>query len=556
MRLAFRRNVLHLSAVSVLSLMCATAAYAAAAGSPGRSSIVASAAQSGGSAVDAGAAPSSAQVLTYHNDNLRSGQNTRETRLTTANVNSANFGLVGLLTLDGKVDGEPLYAAGVKIQGATHNILYVVTEHDSVYAFDADTGAVLWHVSALGSNETPSDARNCGQVVPEIGITSTPVIDPSAPPHGAIYVVAMSKDSSGNYHHRLHALDLISGAELAHSPVTVQATFPSTGPQSSNGHIVFDPKQYKERAGLLLLNGTVYLSWSSHCDYGPYTAWVMGYDEKSLAQTSVLDLTPNGNDGSIWQSGAGPAADSNGNIYFLMANGTFDTALNASGFPSHGDYGNAFMKLSTAGNKLAVADYFNMSNTVAESNSDEDLGSGGALLLPDINIAGTVSHFAVGTGKDQSIYIVNRDKMGKFSPNRNNIAAQLPNGLGGQEFGMAAYWNNTVYYGAAGDFIRAFSLSGARATLSSHNFPYPGATPSISSNGTSNGILWAIDEGSPAVLYAYDATNLNHVLYTSNQAANGRDQFGAGNKFITPMIVNGKVYVGTQTGVAIFGLLH
>lgn len=503
----------------------------------------------------------SAAVLTYHNDNMRTGQNTQETILTTANVNAGSFGKIGFYSADGKVDAEPLYVPDETINGGTHNVLYVVTEHDSAYAFDADNGTALWHVSALGQNESTSDQRNCSQVTPEIGITNTPVIDPKAGAHGTIYFVAASKDSSGNYHQRLHALDLTTGAEQSGSPVEITATYPSMGPESSNGQVVFDPKQYNERAGLLLLNGVVYIAFSSHCDIEPYTGWIMGYNENSLAQTSVLNLTPNGSEGSIWQSGAGPAADGNGNIYFLDANGTFDTSLNSAGMPSKGDYGNAFVKLSTSGNKLSVADYFSMSNTVAESNADQDLGSGGALLLPDeTDASGTVRHLAVGAGKDQNIYVVDRDNMGKFNASSNNIYQELSGALKGAEFAMPAYWNNTVYYGAVGDAIRAYPISQAKlatspSSQSSHTFPYPGATPSVSSNGTSNGIVWVEDNSNPAVLYAYDATNLSNELYDSNQAAAGRDQYGPGNKYITPMIVNGKVYVGTTNGVAVFGLL-
>ncbi|MEO6829527.1 MAG: pyrrolo-quinoline quinone [Acidobacteriaceae bacterium] len=500
-------------------------------------------------------------VLTYHNDNARTGQNVQENALTTANVNSATFGKVGFYGVDGKVDGEPLYVPAETINGGTHNVLYVVTEHDSAYAFDADNGAVLWHVSALGQGETSSDNRHCSQVTPEIGITNTPVIDPKAGAHGTIFFVAASKDGSGNYHQRLHALDLTTGAQQSGSPTNIQATYPSSGPQGHNGQIVFDPAQYNDRAGLLLDNGVIYIAWGSHCDIQPYSAWVMGYNENTLAQTSVINLTPNGTDGAFWNSGAGPAADANGNIFLLNGNGTFDTTLTSSGFPSKGDYGNAFLKLSTSGSKLAVADYFNMSNTVAESEADQDLGSGGTLLLPDqTDASGAVKHLAVGAGKDQNIYIVDRDNLGKFNPSSNNIYQELPKALGGAEFAMPAYWNNTVYYGAVGDVIRAYPVAQAKlattpSSQSAHKFPYPGATPSVSSNGTSNGIVWVEDNSNPAVLYAYDATNLAHELYDSNQAANGRDQYGAGNKYITPMIANGKVYVGTQNGVAVFGLL-
>ncbi len=546
------------SVVCVLSLVCAVGCSSG----NSSSSTTSTGGSGGGNGGGGGGGTTPAfQVLTYHDDNTRSGQNTQETTLTTSNVVTATFGKVGFYSVDGKVDAEPLYVPGETVAGATHNVLYVVTEHDSAYAFDADTGTVLWHVSALGTNETTSDSRGCGQVVPEIGITSTPVIDPKAGAHGTIYLVAASKDSSGSYHYRLHALDLTTGAEVSGSPVPIQATYPGTGAGSSNGQVVFDPAQYNERAGLLLLNGAVYLGWTSHCDNGPYTGWIMGYNETTLAQTTVLNLTPNGSEGSIWQAGAGLAADSSGNIYFLDANGTFDTSLNSSGFPANGDFGNAFMKLSTTGNKLAVADYFVMFNTTAESNADQDFGSGGAMLLPDVTDAsGNVHHLAIGAGKDQNIYVVDRDNMGKFNASTNNIYQELSGALAGGEFGMAAYWNNTVYYGSVGDVLRAYPITQAKlattpASQTVHIFPYPGATPSVSSNGTSNGIVWAVDNSNPAVLYAYDATNLDKELYDSSQAANGRDQFGPGNKFITPMIANGKVFVGTTNGVAVFGVL-
>src|SRR5579863_8976225 len=328
-----------------------------------------------------------ANVLTWHNDAARTGQNLQETILSPSNVNSTNFGLMfAPLATDGKVDAQPLYVPALGIAGGTHNVLYVASENDTVYAFDADSGAQLWSQTVLLAGETASDDRGCSQVTPKIGITSTPVIDLSSGPHGTIYVVAMSKDGSGNYHQRLHALDMFTHAEEFGGPVDIHATYPSTGPQSSGGVVTFDPKQYKDRAALLLSNGVIYTSWASHCDADPYSAWIMGYNESYLAQVSVLNLTPNGEKGSIWQAGAGPAADASGDLYFLMANGTFDTTLTANGFPSQGDYGNAFMNLSTTSG-LAVADYFTMDNTVSESNSDEDLGSGGAMLLPALNDA-------------------------------------------------------------------------------------------------------------------------------------------------------------------------
>src|SRR3989475_10540327 len=360
-------------------------------------------------------------VLTYHNDNARTGQNLNETLLTLSNVNSTNFGKLGFLSVDGKVDAQPLYVSNLTVAGSQHNVVFVVTEHDSVYAFDADTLAQLWKVTVLSSGETTSDDHKCGQVTPEIGITSTPVIDLSAGPNGTIFVVAMSKDNFGNYHQRLHALDVTTGAKLSGSPKEIQATYPTAG----GGTTTFAPGQYKERAGLLLLNGVIYTSWASHCDIAPYSRWDRGYGDSMLQQLNVFNFTPNGSEGSVWMSGAGPAADSLGNIYFLAANGTFDTTLSANGFPVNGDYGNAFIKLSTSGN-LSVADYFTMHNTVAESNVDQDLGSGGALVLPDLTDSlGHTLHLAVGAGKDAIIYIVNRDSMGKFNSTSDNIYQEI-----------------------------------------------------------------------------------------------------------------------------------
>jgi hypothetical protein len=287
----------------------------------------------------------------------------------------------------------------------------------------------------------------------------------------------------------------------------------------------------------------------------------MGYNEASLAQVSVLNLTPNGNDGGIWAAGSGPAADAAGNLYTLLGNGTFESNLNPSGFPPNSDYGNAFVKLSTGGGTLALSDYFNMSNTVSESGGDVDLGSGGAMLLPSLNDAqGRPRALAVGAGKDHIIYVVDQNNMGKFTSNTNAIYQSLPNSLSGSVFSSPAWFNGTLYYGAVGDRLKAFAftngLFGATPVSQSGNsYGYPGATPSISASGTADGIVWAAENSSTAVLHAYDAANLAHELYNSNQAASGRDHFGAGNKFIVPTVANGKVFVGTTNGVGVFGLL-
>jgi outer membrane protein assembly factor BamB len=497
-------------------------------------------------------------VLTYHNDVARTGLMPNETILTPANVNATTFGLLLTLPVDGKVDAQPLYVSNV----GSHNLLLVASEHGSVYAFDADSGGMVWQVSTLQPGETPSDDHGCGQVSPEIGITATPVVDRGVGPQGTAYVVAMSKDGSGKYFQRLHALDLSNGTEEFGGPQNIAATFPGSGANSSGGMVIFDPGQYKARPGLLLLNGVVYTAWSSHCDIQPYTGWLIGYDEKTLAQTGVLNLTPNGTDGSFWNSGAGPAADSSGNIVALQANGTFDTTLDAQGFPSQRNFGNSFLKINTTNRQLAVADYFAPFNVANENSTDEDLGSGGALVLPDLaDSLGRTRHLAVGAGKDGHIYVVDRDNMGKFNPANNSQIYQDLNGqLAGPVFGMPAYFNGAIYYGAVGDRLKAFPMTnavvaGAPSSRSPNAFPYPGTTPSISSNGATDGIAWVAENTNPAVLHAYNAADLSHELYNSNQAGNGRDHFGAGNKFIAPMIAHGKVYVGTTNGVGVFGLV-
>ncbi len=502
-------------------------------------------------------------VTTYHNDNLRSGQNLNETILTTSNVNSSSFGKLGFLAVDGIIDAEPLYLSGVSIPGGgAHNIVYVVTENDSVYAFDADAGTTLWRKSLLGAGESPSDDHGCGQISPQIGITSTPVIDRASGAHGTIYVVAMSKQSS-SYFQRLHALDITTGQEEFGGPAAVQAKYPGNGDNSQGGYVIFDPSQYAERQGLLLLNHVVYTGWTSHCDVRPYTGWVIGYSESTLAQTGVLNLTPNGSEGAIWQAGGGMAA-ADGNIFLLDANGTFDTTLNAKGFPESGDFGNAFVRISTTNNKLAVADYFTMSNTVTESDEDEDLGSGGALLVPpQKDSKGLLHYLGVGAGKDGNIYIVDATNMGKFNPNNDNaIYQEIDGALGGGVWSMPAFFNGSVYFGPVSNNLLQFTFSNAKLSTSPEsksatNFAYPGTTPGISANGNKNGIVWAIEHSDPNdVLHAYTASNLGKELYNTNQAAHSRDAFGTASHFGTPLIVKGKVYVGTSNGVAVFGLLR
>ncbi len=502
-----------------------------------------------------------ANVVTYHNDNFRTGQNLTETILTPANVKASTFGRLFTVTTDGKVDAQPLHVSNLQMPNSgVYNVVFAETEHDSAYAFDANSGRLFWRVSLLKPGERTSDPRNCGQVTPEIGITATPVIDMSAGPHGTIYMVAMSRDAAGNYEHRLHALDVTTGAEEFGGPVTIAASYPGSGANSSNGRVIFDAKQYKARAGLLLLNGVVYTSWGSHCDIGPYTGWMMGYDRLTLRQTSVFNFAPNGSEAALWNSGGGPAGDLVGNIFVAVANGTFDTARSAQGFPSRGDYGNAFVKLSLQNGTLNATDYWTMYNSDSESNNDIDLGSGGLMLLPDVRDAsGAVRKLAVGAGKDSNLYVVDRNNMGKYDAAGDaTIYQQLNGALPGGVFSSPAYFEGHVYIGPEGSPIQGFEVVNARLSAfsaTSHAFNYPGATPSISAAGSANPILWAVENSNPAVLHAYDPINLATEYYNSNEAGPARDRFGAGNKYITPTIANGEVFVGTTNSVAVFGLL-
>jgi hypothetical protein len=514
----------------------------------------------------------SADVLTWHNDNARTGLDPNETQLAPANVNVNTFGLRFILPADGKVDAALLYKAGVVIPGqGTHNVAFLASEHDTVYAYDADNGQLLWRARLLGPGEVPSDPRGCGQVTPEIGITATPVIDPGT---NIMYVVAMSKRVSGGttYFQRLHALDVGTGQDVL-PPASIDSSIsvPGMGPGGDGTNVFFDPAQYKERDALLLVNGKIITSWASHCDIAPYTGWVMAFNAADLSLTSVLNVNPNGvpnsqflGDGSgnaFWNSGAGPAADAAGNVYNISGNGPFDENLDANGFPVSQDYGDTYLKLAFDGSgNLGVADYWTPYNQQYLADHDLDVGSSGTLLLPDMTDAtGQVRHLAIGSGKDGNLYLVDRDNMGRFVAGSNSTLYQEVPGAIGAEFSAPAYFNGQVYFGGVNDFLKAFPLTNALlgtspSSQTGNSFGYPGATPSVSSNGSANGIVWAAENGSTAVLHAYDASDLSVELYNSNQAG-ARDHFGVGNKFITPVIADGKVFVGTTTGVGAFGLL-
>jgi hypothetical protein len=508
-------------------------------------------------------------VLTYHNDNARTGQNTNESVLTPAVVGSDNFGKIFSHDVDGYVYAQPLLVTGVNIPGkGIHNVVYVVTEHNSVYAFDADDDAggntaPLWQVNfinpASGLTTVPASDVDCSELVPEIGITSTPVIDPAS---GTIYVEAKTKQMTSGvatYYHRLHALDLATGAEKFGSPVVVQAIVPGSGAgNDGSGNVPFNPLKQLNRSALLLSGGVVYIGSASQCDNGPYHGWLLGYDAQSLTLSNVFNTTANAGAGGIWMSGGGPAVDAAGNVYLETGNGTFD--------PSPGVYafGNSFLKFSTT-NGFALADYFTPYNQADLNNGDRDLGSGGPVILPDEVGDGLANqHLLVGAGKEGRIYLLNRDNLGHYNPaNDNSIVQSFPNAV--SSFDTPAYFNHHLYYIGNGEPLKCFTISNARIDtndfgFSANGFDFPGATPSISANGTNNAILWALEygafgSGGPSVLHAYDAMNVANELYNSAAADSGaRDNPGAAVKFAVPTIANGKVYVGAQYAVSVYGV--
>jgi hypothetical protein len=521
-------------------------------------------------------------VLTYHNDNARTGQNLAETVLTPATVNSTSFGKLFSYPVDGYVYAQPLHVSNVQIPGqGTHNVVYIATQHNSVYAFDADNSAIgqLWHVSfidpANGVTTVPTVDVFTNDIVPEIGITSTPVIDVAT---GTLYVVAKTKETrqgSVHYVQRLHALDIATGAEKFDGPEVIAdtivtsggeyvyvsgPTIPGTGDGSVVGQLSFNAFRQLNRPGLLLLNGVIYTAWGSHGDGFPYHGWLLGHDAQTLTLVSVLNTTPNGGLGGIWMGGGGPAADADGNIYLSTGNGTFNpTGL---GSPAYGD---SILKIAPG--PALIADFFSPYNQQELANLDVDLGSGGVMVLPDQ--PGARPHLLVTAGKEKKGYLIDRDDLGGFrrcGSSCDDVVQVLPIGaIGGAVFSTPAYFNGRVYYQAAGcceqDVLRAFAISGGQLSTvsqSSTGFGYPGATPSISANGSSGGIIWTLNShaasaSGPAVLYAHDAMNLANELYNSSVVP--ADQLGAAVKSTVPTIANGKIYVGTQSSVAVLGLL-
>ncbi len=501
-----------------------------------------------------GKAASFAGVLTYHNDNLRTGQNLSETILTPSNVNSAQFGLLFTASVDAQIYAQPLYVPAVAIpKNGTHNIVIIVTENDSVYAFDADTaGPALWHTSLLsnGAIAIPAGDTGCGDLTPLIGSTSTGVIDPAT---NILYLTAATKEANGTYVYRLHALDVANGSEERTSPIVIQGSVASTGSNAKSGQISLSAFFNNQRSALLLDGSVLYMAFSSHCDFPPYNGWVVGYNKTSLSQLALYSIDPDGTDGGIWMSGGGLAADATGDVYLATGNGTFDANI---GGP---DYGDSLMRLTPSGTSFKVNTYFTPSNQLGLSQSDQDLGSGALLLLPDQPTAPT--HLAIGMGKQGVLYLVNRDGMGGYQTGANgadNVVQEI-SGVGGM-FSTPAYFSNNIYISRANQFPQQYSISnGMLSNPPVQTFPvtfaWPGATPSISADGSENAILWMIaNMNNIAVLYALDASNISTELYDSSQNAT-RDMAGTYNKFQVPTVANGKVYVATQTQLAVYGLL-
>jgi Chitobiase/beta-hexosaminidase C-terminal domain len=503
-------------------------------------------------------------ITTYHTDTARSGQNTSETILTPANVNSTQFGKLFSLPVDGAVYAQLLYLSAVAIGGGTHNVLYAATEHDSVYAIDADSGTVYAQASLIpagGSTVNSSSDLNCTDLTPEVGITGTPVIDPIG---GTLYLIAKSK-VNGNIVQYLHALDVTTLAEKFNGPVSIQATVPGTGAGASGGLLSFNAKQENQRPALLLDNNHVVIGWSSHCDISPWHGWVMSYSASTLAQEAVFNASPNGGSNGIWMSGGGLAADAAGNIYFPTGNGTWNGTS---------DYGDSIVKLGPpVNNHFPVLDYFTPYNQRTLAGDDTDVSSGGLVLLPTLPSG---RQLLAQQGKDGTIYLLDINNLGKYCvnltpacSNRDPQIAQEIMGASPGVWGSPVYWNGNLYWAGVNDNIKAYSFNADNSGListtptsrSAKIFAFAAPTPVISANGSTNGILWALADStcSPNTnclgLYAYDATNLAKVLYISSQAPNNRDAPGNTTKFQTPIIANGKVYLGTQNSVSAYGLL-
>jgi hypothetical protein len=516
-------------------------------------------------------------VVTYHNNLARDGTNTKEYALTTSSVSTTSFGKLFSCPVDGAAYTQPLWVPGLNIGGQARNAIFVATQHDSIYAFDADVSpcSQLWHVDLLDaahggtSGETPVPTGDVGSgfqdILPEIGVTGTPVIDLAS---GTLYVVSKSEGPAGSFHQRLHAMDLITGDEKFAGPVSIAASVLGTGDGSVGGVLTFDLRNQGQRGALTLVNGIVYIVWASHEDHDPYHGWLVAYDARTLAQVAVFNTDPNGSRGGVWMSGGAPAVDAGGSLYFSTGNGTFD---GNSGTPPNNDFGDTVMKVGTSSG-LSLVDWFTPFNQAFLDGQDADLGSGGVVILPD-QISGP-PHLLVTGGKEGKLYLLDRDAMGNYCASCTMTDTNILQSFLATPaiFGTPAFWQSKLYVGGTSDALSLFAFdatSGNFNTVASSRsattFQFPGPAPSLSAKGASDGVLWAIDSSTygvpssfgtgPAILHAYDAANLSSELWNSSLAANNRDIAGNAVKFTVPTVANGKVYIGTRTEIDVFGLL-
>lgn len=517
-------------------------------------------------------------ILTYHDDLSRDGSNSQEYALTPSDVNSSEFGKLFSCTVDGAVYAQPLWVANLKVNGAVRNVVLVATEHDSLYAFDADHNPceTLWQVSLIDSSHggtggevtVPAGTSGFlvgngdGDLAPEAGVTGTPVIDAAS---GIIYVVSKSMNGAGtSFYQRLHAIDITTGAEKAGSPVTIEASFPGTGDGGSA--VAFDPRMENQRAGLALVGGVVYIGWGSHEDTNPWYGWMVGYayDGTGFSQVGVLNAAPNNRRGGIWMSGAAPAADGEGRLYVVTGNAGFDA--NSASAPND-DYGDSLLELSP---KLAVLQYFTPSDEQSDVLYNDDFGAGGAAVLVDLPSGSPVQHLVISGGKDGNLYVLDREALGGYGDGHSwqevSIGTEGARSNSGPPpgviWGVGAVWNNYFYLAGAGEPLVAYRLDPSTAKLSlaatagdpSGGFGFPGSTPTVSASGNTNGVVWALDNTQycingalgcgPAVLHAYDASNVAHELWNSSRSS--ADWAGNAVKFTVPTVANGKIYVGTR----------
>lgn len=515
-------------------------------------------------------------------DTTRQGVNPKEYALSPSVLNGSSFGKLFSCQLDGYVFAQPLYVANLAIGAVKHNVVFVATANDSLYAFDADdsTCKPVWpgaKVSLLQPGEAPANANdvNDGSMGPSIGITGTPVIDPST---NTLYLVALSETFT-SFIQRIHAIDITTGKEKFGGPAVISASVAGSGSASSGSppRISFDPQANNQRPSLLFSGGHVFVAWASHDDTPPYHGWVIAFNASTLTQIAAFSPTPDGSssgglEGGIWMSGAAPAADANGNVYLSVGNGTFDDVTDAiPPVAPNDDFGDSVLKLSLSNNSLSLADFFAPNDQMILDNGDIDLGSTGVVLLPDLSVSGTSpTRLMFCGGKDGNIYLLNRDNLGKYLTSNNIVQYfQLSSDTSNGFRSTPAFFNNTLYGAGFGDPLMAVTFNPSSRLFSTAPAPQHsveiyggfGTSPMVSSQGTSNGIVWTIDYGpdlgsptSHAILRAYDATNLATKLYDSSQQG-ARDQTGLAVKFTVPTVANAKVYLGTQTELDVFGLL-